>query len=96
MLSAFGAYTLADGLRLSGIVAALFCGLVCKHYALPNMSRAGRDRGHAFFKLLSTLAETFVFAYIGATLVVGQEGLGGRRMLPFLRASVIMKPSWKS
>ena len=38
------------------------------HYARPNLSKAARDRTLAFFRILATLSETFVFIYIGASL----------------------------
>ncbi|KAI3426063.1 hypothetical protein D9Q98_008031 [Chlorella vulgaris] len=69
VLLAFASYMLADGLRLSGIVAALFCGMGMAKYVKPNLAPSSRDRVSALFKLLSTLAEVFVFVYIGASLV---------------------------
>ena len=44
------------------------CLLACQvsaHYVRPNISRNARDRTAAFFKVLSMLAEIFVFIYIG-------------------------------
>lgn len=41
---------------------------VMAHYARPNLTRAARDRTLAFFRILATLSETFVFIYIGASL----------------------------
>ncbi len=41
------------------------CSQVSAHYVRPNISRNARDRTAAFFKVLSVLAEIFVFSYIG-------------------------------
>eukprot|EP00884_Botryococcus_braunii_P015401 jgi/Botrbrau1/2544/Bobra.0079s0031.1 len=68
ILIAFASYMLADGLQLSGIVSILFCGMIMAHYARPNLTRSARDRTLAFFRILATLSETFVFIYIGASL----------------------------
>lgn len=46
---------------------------VMAHYTKPNLSKAARDRTGAFFKVLSTLAESFVFLYIGASLFISQQ-----------------------
>lgn len=83
-LFAWSAYLLADSLHLSGIVSVLFCGLTAAHYVRPNMSSRGQDRVGAFLKLSSTLAETSVFLFIGASLFLDQQELGGGRLLPFL------------
>lgn len=44
VLLAFASYMLADGLMLSGIVSALFCGIFMAAYAKPNMMPNSRDR----------------------------------------------------
>jgi sodium/hydrogen exchanger 8 len=44
VLLAFASYMLADGLRLSGIVAALFCGMGMAKYVKPNLAPSSRDR----------------------------------------------------
>lgn len=94
VLFAYGSYMLADGLKLSGIVAILFSGMVrwgrhaaricnlpprcccCQvmaHYTRPSLSRVARDRTTSFVKTLATLAETFVFIYIGLSLFLEQQ-----------------------
>ncbi|EFN58404.1 hypothetical protein CHLNCDRAFT_140336 [Chlorella variabilis] len=84
VLLAFASYMLADGLMLSGIVSALFCGIFMAAYAKPNMMPNSRDRVSSFFKLLSTLAEVFVFVYIGASVFMSGQGFDNRQLLPFL------------
>ena len=43
---------------------------VSSHYVRPNISRNARDRTAAFFKVLSVLAEIFVFIYIGTSISI--------------------------
>ena len=38
VLFAFGPYFFAEGLKLSGIMAVLFCGIVMSHYTHYNLS----------------------------------------------------------
>ncbi|KAJ4758699.1 Sodium/hydrogen exchanger [Rhynchospora pubera] len=56
---------LSEGLGLSGIVSILFTGIVMKRYTVPNLSESSQQFVTAFFHLLSSLAETFVFIYMG-------------------------------
>ncbi|KAL2339310.1 hypothetical protein Fmac_013756 [Flemingia macrophylla] len=58
-------YMLAEGLGLSGIVSILFTGMVMKHYTYSNLSQSSQRFVSAFFELISSLAETFVFIYMG-------------------------------
>ncbi|RDX92207.1 Sodium/hydrogen exchanger 6, partial [Mucuna pruriens] len=58
-------YMLAEGLGLSGIVSILFTGMVMKHYTFSNLSHSSQGFVSAFFELISSLAETFVFIYMG-------------------------------
>jgi NhaP-type Na+/H+ or K+/H+ antiporter len=44
VLLGYAAYTLGDGLRLSGIVAVLFCGLFMARYVRPNLAPSSRAR----------------------------------------------------
>lgn len=46
---------------------------VSAHYVRPNISRNARDRTSAFFKVLSVLAEIFVFIYIGTSISMNTE-----------------------
>ncbi len=43
------------------------------HYTRPNLSRTARDRTTSFVKMLATLAETFVFIYIGVSLFLEDQ-----------------------
>ncbi|WRX27200.1 Cation/H+ exchanger - like 10 [Theobroma cacao] len=64
-LSDISRYMLAEGLSLSGIVSILFTGIVMKHYTYSNLSENSQRFVSAFFHLISSLAETFTFIYMG-------------------------------
>ncbi|RYR12194.1 hypothetical protein Ahy_B04g069729 isoform A [Arachis hypogaea] len=66
-------YMLAEGLGLSGIVSILFTGIVMKHYSYPNLSQSSQRFVSAFFELISSLAETFVFIYMGFDIAMEQH-----------------------
>lgn len=65
VLFPYFSYMLAEGLGLSGIVSILFTGIVMKHYTYSNLSEKSQQFSAAFFHLISSLAETFVFIYMG-------------------------------
>ncbi|KAL5140690.1 Sodium/hydrogen exchanger 6 [Glycine soja] len=66
-------YMLAEGLGLSGIVSILFTGIVMKHYTYSNLSQSSQRFASAFFELISSLAETFVFIYMGFDIAMEQH-----------------------
>ncbi|XP_073302943.1 sodium/hydrogen exchanger 6-like isoform X1 [Primulina huaijiensis] len=65
VLFPYFSYMLAEGLGLSGIVSILFTGIVMKHYSFSNLSDSSQKFVSAFFHLISSLAETFIFIYMG-------------------------------
>ncbi|KAJ7515247.1 hypothetical protein O6H91_22G007700 [Diphasiastrum complanatum] len=65
VLFPYFSYMLAEGLGLSGIVAILFCGIIMRQYTIPNLSENAQAFTSAFFQLISSLAESFVFIYMG-------------------------------
>ncbi|XP_078162419.1 sodium/hydrogen exchanger 6-like [Carex rostrata] len=65
VLFPYFSYMLAEGLGLSGIVSILFTGIIMKRYTILNLSENSQRFVTAFFHLLSSLAETFVFIYMG-------------------------------
>ncbi|XP_022723283.1 sodium/hydrogen exchanger 6-like isoform X3 [Durio zibethinus] len=65
VLFPYFSYMLVEGLRLSGIVSILFTGIVMKHYTYSNLSENSQQFVSAFFHLISSLAETFTFIYMG-------------------------------
>ncbi|CAM6040489.1 unnamed protein product [Sphagnum compactum] len=73
VLFPYFSYMLAEGLGLSGIVAILFCGILMKHYTFPNLSDSAQAFTAGFFQLISSLAETFVFIYMGMDIAIKQH-----------------------
>ncbi|KAK8630108.1 hypothetical protein V6N13_078918 [Hibiscus sabdariffa] len=65
VLFPYFSYMLAEGLGLSGIVSILFTGIVMKHYTYSNLSGNSQRFVSGFFNLISSLAETFIFIYMG-------------------------------
>ncbi|KAM0942996.1 putative cation/H+ exchanger, cation/H+ exchanger, CPA1 family [Dioscorea sansibarensis] len=61
----FRKYMFAEGFGLSGIVSILFTGIVMKHYTFSNLSENSQRFVASFFHLISSLAETYVFIYMG-------------------------------
>ncbi|VFQ60615.1 unnamed protein product [Cuscuta campestris] len=64
---------LAEGLGLSGIVSILFTGIVMKRYTYSNLSDSSQRFVSSFFHLISSLAETFVFIYMGFDIAMEQH-----------------------
>ncbi|XP_059667003.1 sodium/hydrogen exchanger 6 [Cornus florida] len=73
VLFPYFSYMLAEGLGLSGIVSILFTGIVMKHYTFSNLSENSQKFVSAFFHLISSLAETFVFIYMGFDIAMEQH-----------------------
>ncbi|KAI4296110.1 hypothetical protein L6164_036095 [Bauhinia variegata] len=73
VLFPYFSYMLAEGLGLSGIVSILFTGIVMKHYTYSNLSESSQRFVSAFFHLISSLAETFVFIYMGFDIAMEQH-----------------------
>jgi len=65
---AYAPYTLAEGLRLSGIMAILCCGIVMSHYTHFNLSPITQITMQQTFRTLAFIAETLVFAYLGMAI----------------------------
>ncbi|KAK8648192.1 hypothetical protein V6N13_128953 [Hibiscus sabdariffa] len=65
VLFPYFSYMLAEGVTLSGIVSILFTAIVMKHYTYSNLSENSQRFASAFFHLISSLAETFIFIYMG-------------------------------
>ncbi|KAL6497656.1 Sodium/hydrogen exchanger 6 [Orobanche hederae] len=86
VLFPYFSYMLAEGLGLSGIVSILFTGIVMKHYSFPNLSDSSQKFVSSFFHLISSLAETFVFIYMGFDIAMEQHSCGLRGAMAFALA----------
>ncbi|GLT47258.1 hypothetical protein SLA2020_209660 [Shorea laevis] len=73
VLFPYFSYMLAEGLGLSGIVSILFTGIVMKRYTYSNLSENSQRFVSAFFHLISSLAETFTFIYMGFDIAIEQH-----------------------
>eukprot|EP00742_Colponemidia_sp_Colp-10_P000553 GILJ01000603.1.p1 GENE.GILJ01000603.1~~GILJ01000603.1.p1 ORF type:complete len:564 (+),score=99.37 GILJ01000603.1:42-1694(+) len=62
------AYLLSEAAGLSGIVAILFCGAFMGTYTYHNLSEAAQRTTVKFFNVMTMMAETIVFCYMGLAL----------------------------
>jgi sodium/hydrogen exchanger 8 len=83
------AYMAAEGLRLSGIVAILFCGIVMARYTRRNLTETTASTSLSFFKILAKISETFVFIYMGLSLFLGHQTFSMLSMWLLLLVSFI-------
>ncbi|CAK9780512.1 unnamed protein product [Cutaneotrichosporon oleaginosum] len=67
-LVAYTSYFFSNGLRMSGIVSLLFCGITLKHYAYHTMSKRTQRTTKYMFAVLAQLSENFIFIYLGLNL----------------------------
>ncbi|XVF03726.1 hypothetical protein REPUB_Repub05bG0018600 [Reevesia pubescens] len=65
VLMAYLSYMLAELLDLSGILTVFFCGILMSHYAWHNVTESLRITTRHLFAMLSFVAETFIFLYVG-------------------------------
>ena len=86
MIAPYAAYAAAESMSLSGIVAILFCGMVMAHYTVPNLSPETAVNSKVVFKVLATLAETFVFIYMGVAMFLEEEKWS---MVPFVLVAMV-------
>jgi NhaP-type Na+/H+ or K+/H+ antiporter len=66
---AFISYTLTEELGLSPIIALLFTGIFMSHYTFYNFSFQAREESAIVSKVMSNIAEAFVFTYLGITVI---------------------------
>jgi len=68
ILLGFVAYMVAEGLRASGVVACLACGVLLGRFALPLVSDAARAFTLGVLKLLAGLCDKMVYLGLGIAL----------------------------
>jgi sodium/hydrogen exchanger 8 len=68
ILSPWVCYLVADGLKLSGIVAILTNGLFLNLYAAPNIYKGSRKVLKIYYETIAYSAETLVFVFLGIGL----------------------------
>jgi solute carrier family 9 (sodium/hydrogen exchanger), member 8 len=67
----------------------MFCGMAMAKYVRPNLSRSTDDRVGAFFRVIATLAEIFVFVYIGCALFTEHQAWGSVSTWAFIVMSLV-------
>ncbi|CAE6242134.1 unnamed protein product [Arabidopsis arenosa] len=65
VLMAYLSYMLAELFSLSGILTVFFCGVLMSHYASYNVTESSRITSRHVFAMMSFIAETFIFLYVG-------------------------------
>ncbi|KAE8680249.1 Sodium/hydrogen exchanger 4 [Hibiscus syriacus] len=65
VLMAYLSYMSAELLDLSGILTVFFCGILMSHYASYNVTESSRITTRHIFAMMSFVAETFIFLYVG-------------------------------
>ena len=66
---AFISYTLTEEMGLSPIISLLFTGIFMSHYAFYNLSFQAREESSVVSRIMSNIAEAFVFTYLGLTVI---------------------------
>lgn len=67
-------FTVVAGIKMSGIISLLTCGIVQSHYTYFNLSKQGRITSTLTVKFLGTCAEAGVYSYIGIALYANIPG----------------------
>ncbi|GER32419.1 sodium/hydrogen exchanger, partial [Striga asiatica] len=65
VLMAYLSYMLAELFELSGILTVFFSGIFMSHYAWHNVTDNSRVTTRHVFAMMSFIAETFIFLYVG-------------------------------
>ena len=68
-LFAYLSYILTEEMEMSPIIALLFNGIFNSHYSFYNLSFQAREESSVLSRVLSGIAEAFVFAYLGLTAI---------------------------
>jgi NhaP-type Na+/H+ or K+/H+ antiporter len=64
---AFITYSCAELIGFSPILALLACGILMSQYTFYNLSFQAREESGVVTKIMSNIAEAFVFSYLGLT-----------------------------
>ena len=65
----FISYTLSEIMSLSPIISLLFTGIFMSHYTFYNLTFQSREESTVVVKMISNIAEAFVFTYLGLTFI---------------------------
>jgi NhaP-type Na+/H+ or K+/H+ antiporter len=53
----------------SSIISLLFCAIFMSHYAFYNISFQAREESSVAAKIMSSIAEAFIYTYLGLTFI---------------------------
>lgn len=70
---AFITYSCTELMGYSPILALLFCGIIMSQYTFYNLSFQAREESSIVTKIMSNIAEAFVFTYLGLTSISTQS-----------------------
>eukprot|EP01114_Cavostelium_apophysatum_P016731 TRINITY_DN4816_c0_g1_i2.p1 TRINITY_DN4816_c0_g1~~TRINITY_DN4816_c0_g1_i2.p1 ORF type:complete len:435 (+),score=79.12 TRINITY_DN4816_c0_g1_i2:167-1471(+) len=68
-LFAYSSYLASEWAGMSGVMSLFLCGVVMKHYNWYSLSSEAQTSTSHLFKTMSFVAETFVFVYLGTSLL---------------------------
>eukprot|EP01137_Pigoraptor_chileana_P020836 Opistho-2@83731 len=68
VVASYSTFLMGELAGLSGIVAILFCGITQAHYTKRNLSVASKTLVGGMFELISFMADSFIFCYLGLTI----------------------------
>lgn len=66
---AFMTYSFSEIVGYSPIISLLFSGIFMSHYSFYNLSFQAREESSIVSRIMSNIAEAFVFTYLGLTSV---------------------------
>jgi NhaP-type Na+/H+ or K+/H+ antiporter len=66
---AFMTYSCTEIIGYSPILALLFCGIFMSQYTFYNLSFQAREESSVVTKMMSNIAEAFIFVYLGLTSI---------------------------
>jgi len=69
-LASYSAFSGAEALHMSGIIASLFCGIGMNHWTYHNFSYDGEVLARRTLKMGSLMADTVIFFQVGQNIVV--------------------------
>jgi NhaP-type Na+/H+ or K+/H+ antiporter len=72
---AFITYSCTELIGYSPILALLFCGIFMSQYTFFNLSFQAREESSIVTKIMSNIAEAFVFTYLGLTSISTRNSL---------------------
>jgi NhaP-type Na+/H+ or K+/H+ antiporter len=75
LLNGYAVYLLGDFLGLSGIIALFTCAVIFSMYGFQNLSTEAKHGTILAFDTVRYIAQAFIFAYLGASLLTIQTQL---------------------